>query len=77
MKGTATGFPLSRSLEIKSTDKTSVEKLFDSSSSSLATTNLSSPAVSVNDPNNNKGPLTIAAAGTYSTGKQNSRDASS
>ncbi|PYX85153.1 MAG: hypothetical protein DMG70_04600 [Acidobacteria bacterium] len=71
MRGTATGFPLSRSLEIKSTDKASVQKLFDSSGSSLATTNLSSAAVNVNDPKNKKGPLTIAAAGTYSTGKEN------
>ena len=69
LKGSATGFPLSRSLEIKSTDKTSVEKLFDSSSSSLATSNLSSPAVDVRDPKNKKGPLTMAAAGTYNTGK--------
>ena len=72
MRGSAVGFPLSRSLEIKNTDKTNVEKLFDSSSSSLATNNLSSPEVSVADPNNRKGPLTIAAAGTYSTGKPNS-----
>jgi ABC-type uncharacterized transport system involved in gliding motility auxiliary subunit len=72
MRGSAVGFPLSRSLEIKNGDKTTVEKLFDSSSSSLATSNLSSPEVSVADPNNRKGPLTIAAAGTYSTGKQNS-----
>ena len=50
-----------------------MEKLFDSSASSLATTNLSSPAVSVNDPKNRKGPLTIAAAGTYNTGKENSQ----
>jgi ABC-type uncharacterized transport system involved in gliding motility auxiliary subunit len=73
MKGMATGFPLSRSIEIKSGDKTSVQKLFDSSASSLATNNLSSPAVNVNDPKNRKGPLTIAAAGTYSTGKENSQ----
>ena len=73
MKGTATGFPLSRSIEIKSTDKTSVQKLFDSSGSSLATNNLSSPAVNVNDPNNRKGPLTLAAAGTYNTGKEKSQ----
>jgi ABC-type uncharacterized transport system involved in gliding motility auxiliary subunit len=73
MRGSAVGFPLSRSMQIKSTDKTSVEKLFDSSSSSLATSNLSSPEVSVADPNNRKGPLTIAAAGTYNTGKQNSQ----
>jgi ABC-type uncharacterized transport system involved in gliding motility auxiliary subunit len=71
MKGTTTGFPLSRSMEIKSTDKTSVEKLFDSSASSLATNDLSSNRVNVNDPKNKKGPLTIAAAGTYNTGKEN------
>ncbi|HUA16077.1 MAG TPA: GldG family protein [Verrucomicrobiae bacterium] len=73
MKGMATGFPLSRSLEIKNTDKTSVQKLFDSSGTSLATNNLSSPAVNVNDPKNRKGPLTIAAAGTYNTGKGSSQ----
>ncbi len=73
MKGMATGFPLSRSIEIKSTDKTSLQKLFDSSGSSLATSNLSSPAVNVNDPKNEKGPLTIAAAGTYNTGKEKSQ----
>jgi len=73
MKGTATGFPLSRSIEIKNTDKTSVQKLFDSSGSSLATNNLSSAAVNVNDPKNKKGPLTIAAAGTYNTGKEKSQ----
>src|SRR6266550_51441 len=72
MKGTATGFPLSRSMDIKNADKTNVQKLFDSSSGSLATTNLSSGEISVNDPKNKKGPLTIAAAGTYTTGKENS-----
>jgi len=73
MRGSAVGFPLSRSLEIKNGDKTTVEKMFDSSSSSLATSNLSSPEVSVADPNNKKGPLTIAAAGSYNTGKPNSQ----
>lgn len=73
MKGTATGFPLVRSLQIKNGDKTSVEKLFDTSSSSFATSNLNSPSVDVRDPKNKKGPLTIAAAGTYSTGKENSQ----
>ena len=73
MKGTATGFPLSRSMEIKNTDKTSVQKLFDSSGSSFATNNLSSPAVNANDPNNKKGPLTLAAAGTYNTGNEKSQ----
>jgi ABC-type uncharacterized transport system involved in gliding motility auxiliary subunit len=71
IKRTATGFPLARSIAIKNGDKTSVEKLFDSSTSSLATTNLSSARVSVQAPKNKKGPLTMAAAGTYNTGKQN------
>src|SRR5579872_2677252 len=73
MKGTATGFPLSRSIEIKNGDKTNVQQLFDSSTSSLATNNLSSPAIDPNDPKNKKGPLTIAAAGTYNTGKPESQ----
>lgn len=73
LRGTATGFPLARSLEIKNTDKTSVQKLFDSSRTSLATSNLSSPSVNVNDPKNKKGPLTLAAAGTYNTGKESSQ----
>ncbi|MFY9910503.1 MAG: GldG family protein [Candidatus Sulfotelmatobacter sp.] len=73
MKGVATGFPLSRSMEIKSTGKTSVQKLFDSSGTSLATNNLSAASVNVNDPKNKKGPMTLAAAGTYNTGKENSQ----
>jgi ABC-type uncharacterized transport system involved in gliding motility auxiliary subunit len=72
MKGTTTGFPLSRSLTIKSTDKTTVQKLFESSESSFATTNLSKPSVDINDPKNLKGPMTLAAAGSYTTGKENS-----
>ena len=73
MKGTTTGFPIARSLDIKSTDKSTVEKLFDSSETSVATTNLSSAEVNVNDPKNKKGAATIAAAGTYKTGKENSQ----
>jgi len=73
LKGTATGFPLSRSIEVKNGDKTSVQKLFDSSDSSLATNTLDSPRVDPNDPKNRKGPMPIAAAGTYDTGKQDSQ----
>jgi ABC-type uncharacterized transport system involved in gliding motility auxiliary subunit len=71
MKGSATGFPFVRSMEVKNSDKTIVEKLFDSSESSLATTKLNSPQVDTSDPKNKKGPLTIAAAGSYQTGKEN------
>jgi ABC-type uncharacterized transport system involved in gliding motility auxiliary subunit len=70
---TNTGFPFVRSLEIKNADKTSVEKLFDSSSNSFATTDLSSTRFSAQDPKNKKGPLTIAAAGTYNTGREKSQ----
>jgi ABC-type uncharacterized transport system involved in gliding motility auxiliary subunit len=73
MKGSATGFPLSRSLDTKNGDKTTVEKLFDTSESSLATTKLNSSSVDPSDPKNKKGPLTLAAAGTYRTGKENSQ----
>jgi ABC-type uncharacterized transport system involved in gliding motility auxiliary subunit len=71
MKRKATGFPISRSMDIKNGDKTTVEKLIQTSDTSLATTNLSNPAVNPDDPKNKKGPLTIAAAGTYNTGKEN------
>ena len=73
MKGTATGFPISRSLQVKNGDKTTVEKLFDSSDSSLATEKLDSPAIDPRDPKNKKGPLTMGAAGTYNVGKENSQ----
>ena len=73
MKGSATGFPLSRSLETKNGDKTTVEKMFDSSEGSLSTAKLDSPKIDPSDPKNKKGPMTIAAAGTYNTGKQNSQ----
>jgi ABC-type uncharacterized transport system involved in gliding motility auxiliary subunit len=73
MKGTATGFPLSRSVDVKNGSKTTVQKLFGSSESSLATDKLNSPEVNPNDPKNKKGPMTIAAAGTYNTGKENSQ----
>jgi ABC-type uncharacterized transport system involved in gliding motility auxiliary subunit len=73
MKGTATGFPISRSLETKNADKTTVDKLFESSESSVATTKLNSPSIDPNDPKNKRGPLTLAAAGVYTTGKDNSQ----
>ena len=73
LKGTATGFPLARSLETKSEGKTTVENLFGSSQYSIATTKLDSPSINPGDPQNKKGPLTVAAAGTYNTGKENSQ----
>ena len=73
LKRTVTGFPLSRSLQIKNGDKTTVAKLFSSSDSSLATTKLDSPDINPKDPKNTNGPLLLAAAGTYNSGKENSQ----
>jgi len=67
----STAFPLSRSLETKNTDKTTVTKLFSTSADSFSTNNLSSAEIRI-DPNKDKhGPFTLAVAGTYSTGKPN------
>ena len=71
LKGTATGFPLARSLTIKNTDKSTVQKLFGSSETSFATTKLDSASVNPSDPSNKRGPLTLAAAGVFKTGKEN------
>ncbi len=71
MKQITTGFPLARSLTVAKTAKTAVQRLFDSSNSSIATTNLNSPAVNVRDPNNKRGPFVLGAAGTYAVGKAN------
>lgn len=63
-----TGFRLARSLDVKNTDKTTVEKLFSTSADSIATVKLNTPEVNAADPNNKKGPFALGAAGTYNTG---------
>ncbi len=69
MNGVSTGFPLARSLQTKNMDKTTVQQLFSSSDSSLASENLNSSTFNIRDPKNKKGPLPLAAAGTFSTDK--------
>jgi len=64
MKETPTGFPIARSLEVKSGDHTTVEKLFSTTDNSFATTNLASPEIK-QSPSDKKGPLVLGAAGTY------------
>jgi ABC-type uncharacterized transport system involved in gliding motility auxiliary subunit len=65
----STAFPLSRSLETKNTDKTTISKLFSTSAESFATNNLSSAEIRL-DPNKDKrGPFTLAVAGTFTGGK--------
>ncbi|HEX4227584.1 MAG TPA: GldG family protein [Bryobacteraceae bacterium] len=68
LKGAATGFPLSRSLEVKSTGKATVDKLFSTTGNAIATTKLNNNAVNPSDPSNLKGPFVLGAAGTYNTG---------
>ncbi|HXB68435.1 MAG TPA: GldG family protein [Candidatus Acidoferrales bacterium] len=65
MKDVATAFPLSRTLEVKNGDKTTVEKLFSTSANSYATTDLKSGSVKLDPKKDKKGPLLLAAAGTY------------
>jgi ABC-type uncharacterized transport system involved in gliding motility auxiliary subunit len=64
MKDVASGFPIARSLTIKNGDKTTVEKLFETSDNSFATMNLKSSDIRPS-PTDKKGPLTLGAAGTY------------
>jgi ABC-type uncharacterized transport system involved in gliding motility auxiliary subunit len=71
MRGAASAMPLTRSLEVKSGDKTTVESLFKSSDDAFGTPNLAAARVDPNDKANRKGPLTLAAAGTYNTGQEN------
>ncbi|MCX6638285.1 MAG: Gldg family protein [Acidobacteria bacterium] len=70
MKEVATAFPIVRSLDTKSTDKASAEKLFSTSGNSFATTNLSSQELRINPAKDKKGPLALAAAGSYNSGKE-------
>ncbi len=64
-----TAFPLTRSLDTKSEDKTSVSKLVATGEDSLATTEIG-PGGAVDPKKGKKGPLTLMAAGTYSGAKQ-------
>ncbi len=70
MKDVATCFPLARTLDIKNGDKTSVQKLFSTGENSYATTDLSSGSIRLDPKKDRKGPLTLAAAGTYNGNPQ-------
>ncbi len=73
LAGTATGFPIARSLETKNADHTTISKLFSTSANSYSTYNLSSAEIRIDPNKDKKGPFTLAAAGTYDTGKPNSQ----
>ena len=70
MRDAASAMPLTRSMDIKSGAKTTVDKLFATSENSVATPNLAAAEIKVDAPGNKKGPFTLAAAGTYNTGKE-------
>ncbi len=72
MKEVATAFPMTRTVEVKSGDKTTVDKLFSTTANSYATSNMNiSGEIQIDPKKDKKGPLTLAAAGTYRTGKEN------
>ncbi|MDQ2776510.1 MAG: GldG family protein [Acidobacteriota bacterium] len=71
LKNHYTGFPVTRSLQVKNSEKTNVEKLFSTSDTAIATNKLNSNEVNPEDPSNKKGPFVLGAAGTYNTGKPN------
>jgi ABC-type uncharacterized transport system involved in gliding motility auxiliary subunit len=68
MRGVATAFPITRSLTLAANGNSTVDQIFSSSGSSIATSNLTSPRIDIKDPNNKRGPFVLAAAGTVETG---------
>jgi ABC-type uncharacterized transport system involved in gliding motility auxiliary subunit len=74
LKEVATAFPLSRTLEVKSPDKGTAEKLFSTSANSFATTKINSAEIRIDPKTDKKGPLTLAAAGTYNNSGDKSKE---
>jgi len=64
-----TVYPLARSLDTKSTDKTTVTKLVATTEESIGTDSIG-PRGTVDPKKGKKGPLTLAAAGTYNSTPQ-------
>jgi ABC-type uncharacterized transport system involved in gliding motility auxiliary subunit len=69
LKGNYIILPIVRSLEVKNVGKATVTKLFSTSDAAVATYELTSGRVRLDDPKNKKGPFVLGAAGTYNTGK--------
>jgi len=65
LKETATAFPLARTMDVKSPDKGTAEKLFSTGANSYATTRINSAEIRIDPKTDKKGPLTLGAAGTY------------
>jgi len=71
LKGNYIILPIVRSIQVKNAGKSTVSKLFSTSDGAVATTELTSGRVRLDDPNNKKGPFVLGAAGTYDSGKPN------
>lgn len=71
MKGTATAFALARSLEVKSADKASAEKLVNTSQNSVSIADLKPKGGEIDPSKGRQDSFTVAAAGTYRTGQAN------
>src|SRR5271165_1037915 len=69
MTNISTAFPLSRSLETKNTDKTTITKLFSTSADSFATEKLDSAEIRLDPAKDKRGPFPLAVAGTFTGGK--------
>jgi ABC-type uncharacterized transport system involved in gliding motility auxiliary subunit len=67
-----TAFPIARSLDVKSGDKTTVQKLVATTEDSVAVTDIGAGGA-IDPRKGKKGPLTLAAAGTYSGGATKGR----
>ncbi|MGA3096305.1 MAG: GldG family protein [Bryobacteraceae bacterium] len=67
-----TAFPIARSLEVKNGDKTTVEKLIATTADSVAVTDIGAGGA-IDPRKGKKGPLTLAAAGTYTGGTTKGR----
>ncbi len=65
----ATGLPITRSLDVKNGDKTTVDKLFSTTDQAIATSHLDTPDFEKYQ--DKKGPFVLGAAVTYNTGKPN------
>jgi ABC-type uncharacterized transport system involved in gliding motility auxiliary subunit len=71
MSGRPVVMAFPRSLEGKNADKTTVDKLFSSLSSSFSITDLTKAQLEPNPDKDKRGPFTMALAGTYKTGVEN------
>ena len=63
------GLQVSRSLDVKNADKSTVTKLFSTSDAAIATTNLTKQPDTLTPAETKKGPFVLGAAGSYDTGK--------